>query len=55
MKSLYETPEVEIFKFSLKTNVLAVSINDVTDSTEGGFKDEEGGGFTTPEDDNPFG
>lgn len=55
MKSLYETPEVEIFKFSLKTNVLAASMNDVDDSLEGGFKDDEGGGFETPDDDvNPF-
>lgn len=53
MKSLYETPEVEIFKFSLKTCVLAVSMNDVNDNEEGGFDDDEGGGIVTP--DNPFG
>lgn len=53
MKSLYETPEVEIFKFSLRTQILAVSMNDVDDKEEDGFGDNEGEGITTPEV-NPF-
>lgn len=54
MKSLYETPEVEILKFTLKTSIFAASMNDVDDKEEGGFGDNEGDGFITP-DDNPFG
>lgn len=58
MKIKYETPEMEIFKFSLKTNILAASEVKPEEDLGGGIIDGDdiggGGGFGV-DGDNPFG
>lgn len=51
MRIKYETPELEVVRFSLKTNILTASVS--TDTPEGSFTDNviDGG----EDGENPFG